>query len=375
MAAVLWSRSGSFEFDASGEPAVGALAYFFDSGTSTPRTVYTDSALSVPHPHPVVATGNGRWPAVYLPFGDYKYTLKTAGGTTLISIDGISNDEPTDPSDTVDPNKIFQTGDMIFVGGNTTRPGFVRCNGRTMGNAASGGTERANADTSDLFTYIWNNYANGQAAVSGGRGASAAVDYAANKTIALPDQRTAALIGFDDMGNTARAGIDPALMVSGTLITSGSMVGFNTHQLIVSQLPIFTPAGTINQVTGTISQITPAGTISQITPAGTVGITDSGHFHAPPNAGGVFMVQVAAGGIGTISGAAANIANSAVTTTNTTGITASFTGTPVTPTFTGTPVTPTFTGSTPTFTGTAVGSNFAHNIVQRSILVTVLMKL
>jgi len=63
--------------------------------------------------------------------------------------------------------------------------GWVMCNDGTIGNAASGGTTRANADTVNLFTLLWDNVADAQAAVSGGRGANAAADYAANKTIAL----------------------------------------------------------------------------------------------------------------------------------------------------------------------------------------------
>jgi hypothetical protein len=56
----------------------------------------------------------------------------------------------------------------------------------TIGNASSGGTVRANADTVDLFTLLWNNTIDGDCPVSGGRGASAAEDFAANKNIRLP---------------------------------------------------------------------------------------------------------------------------------------------------------------------------------------------
>jgi hypothetical protein len=62
------------------------------------------------------------------------------------------------------------------------------------------------ADTSALFLYLWGADAN--LAVSGGRGGSAAADYAANKTIALPDWRGRALAGLDDMGNSAAGRLD-----------------------------------------------------------------------------------------------------------------------------------------------------------------------
>jgi len=58
-------------------------------------------------------------------------------------------------------------------------------NDGTIGSASSSATTRANADTQALYTLLWNNVSNTYAPVSGGRGASAAADFAANKTIKL----------------------------------------------------------------------------------------------------------------------------------------------------------------------------------------------
>jgi hypothetical protein len=370
---IYWPRSKSFEFDDDGVAAAGAKIYFFEAGTSTPKPSYTTADLNVPHAHPVVADGNGRWPAIFLDFGTYKETATTSGGTTLWTVDNIPNTAPTDPAEGVDADSIFQTGDMIFVGKNGTRAGFVRCNGRTIGNAASGATERANADTVALFTYVYDNYANGQAAVSGGRGASAAADYAANKTIAMPDYRAVGPTGFDDMGNSAASLYGTAPVISGSGILSGSLMGANTHTILTAHLPVTTPAGTINQVTGTITQspITPAGTITQspITPTGTVGLG---------TLSGAFDVLAASGNAGT----GASLDRDRVTggTYNTQAPvtiagTPTFTGNPQTLTFAGASQTLTFVGSTPTFTGTSFGSGTAHNIMARSAPVTWLMKL
>jgi microcystin-dependent protein len=95
------------------------------------------------------------------------------------------------------------TGSTFDYVGTTAPSGYVMLSGRTIGNGSSGGTERANADTVDLFTLLWNSMADAQAAVSGGRGASAAADYAANKTITLPDARGRSISGKDDMGGSA----------------------------------------------------------------------------------------------------------------------------------------------------------------------------
>jgi hypothetical protein len=235
-----WPKSGSYEFDNNGERAPGALVYFFAAGTSTPYPVYQDADESTPHEHPVEADGNGRWPAIFIPFGDYKEITTTAGGTTLFSVDDVPNPAPFTDDFEVDETAQLNTGDFWGSLKNGTRTGAVRLNGRTIGNAASGATERANADTEDLFTFIYDNLANGQAAVSGGRGASAAADYAANKTIALPDWRGTGPRGFADMGNTASTNLDAAPVVTGSTILPGSILGANTHVLLTAESPAHT---------------------------------------------------------------------------------------------------------------------------------------
>lgn len=123
--------------------------------------------------------------------------------------------------------------------------GWVRCNGRTIGNAASLATERANADTADLYTHLWTNFADAQCPVSGGRGASAAADYAANKAIGLPDWRGRSPFGLDDMGNSTAGRL-------GTVITdkttNGATGGAETVMLLRSDLPneTLTVTGTTN---------------------------------------------------------------------------------------------------------------------------------
>ena len=84
------------------------------------------------------------------------------------------------------PTAYFSTGDVKLTLKTTADTGWVLMDDKTIGDASSGATGRANADTVDLFTLLWNNTADAQCAVSTGRGASAAADFAANKTIALP---------------------------------------------------------------------------------------------------------------------------------------------------------------------------------------------
>jgi hypothetical protein len=81
--------------------------------------------------------------------------------------------------------------------------GAVRANALTIGSASSGATELASASASGLYAYLWNNFSNAVLPVTGGRGGSAAADFAANKPIQLPDLRGMVLAGLDDMGNSA----------------------------------------------------------------------------------------------------------------------------------------------------------------------------
>lgn len=220
MAAKLWEGCyGSFR-TANDDPASGALAYFYAAGTSTPITVFSDDDLATPRTQPVTATAAGRFPAIYLPYVSYRVLITDASGVTIQDFDGIANPEPPDSGGgggvTVSADEIFQTGDTLFVEKTGTRTGWVRDNGRTIGNAASGALERANADCADLYAFYWDNFSDTLCPVTGGRGASAASDFAAGKPIATLNKRGVAAVGLDDMGNSAANRIQVSTTVTTT---------------------------------------------------------------------------------------------------------------------------------------------------------------
>jgi microcystin-dependent protein len=181
--------------------------------------------------------------------------------------------------------------------GTGTLSGFVRANGRTIGSATSGATERANADTQALFEYLWGADAN--LTVSGGRGASANADWAANKTIALPDLRGRVIAGLDDMGNTSAGRLSG--VISGGSTSLGNVGGAQTNTVAQSNLPNISPTFTGNNgvvsvasnlsdwargfttvATGTNSSMSAPTTASQIlstgnfTPTGTISSINGG---------------------------------------------------------------------------------------------------
>ena len=118
---------------------------------------------------------------------------------------------------------VWTTGDVKITLKTTADAGWVLMNDGTIGNASSGGTTRANADTSALFTLLWNNTADADCAVSSGRGANAAADFAADKTIALPKALGRALAVYGaGSGLTSRA--------------LAKIIGTETHALTEAEL-------------------------------------------------------------------------------------------------------------------------------------------
>ena len=60
--------------------AAGYKLYTYESGTTTPKAVYSDQAGTVPHTNPLVLDANGRVAGqMFLGSGEYTFTLKTSG--------------------------------------------------------------------------------------------------------------------------------------------------------------------------------------------------------------------------------------------------------------------------------------------------------
>lgn len=249
MAGTLFSLALSQQCDAQGRPLLDAPLYIYEANTSTPVDVYQDFGLSVLHPWPLRTDSAGRFPAFWVDDGNYRARLTDKAGSVVYfdianmqAVGPSSGDESGGGGDGVDQNAIFQTGDPIWLPKIGTRTGWVRANGRTIGSASSGATERANADTQALYEYLWNNFSNDLCAVTGGRGGSAAADFAANKAIATYSMRGRGPVGLDDMGNSA-AGV-----IEADTPTAISYGGAETQTLPRSALPNETVS-----VTGTTS--------------------------------------------------------------------------------------------------------------------------
>lgn len=69
------------------EPGAGYLARFYQSGTTTPVTVYSDAAATVPLGQPLAANGEGVWPVVWVTGGSIKVVISDASDATVYTVD------------------------------------------------------------------------------------------------------------------------------------------------------------------------------------------------------------------------------------------------------------------------------------------------
>jgi hypothetical protein len=145
------------------------------------------------------------------------------------------------------------TGDVKWRPTQEVLAGYVMANATTIGNGASGASQRANADTAALYTWFWTNFSNSQCPVIGGRGVSAAADFTASKAITVLDMKGIIALGMDTMGGTASTRLSGVPVTSGSATTPGSVLGENLHTLLLAELAQHNH-----------------------------GIADSGHHHAAP---------------------------------------------------------------------------------------------
>lgn len=98
MASKIYSTPRVREFTSSGTVLNGGKLYFYLAGTTTPATVYTSSAMTTAHAHPVLATTAGLFPAIWLAAGvSYDVTCKNSANavqwTALNYSEALTADE------------------------------------------------------------------------------------------------------------------------------------------------------------------------------------------------------------------------------------------------------------------------------------------
>jgi len=105
-------------FDASGDPLAGGKLTFFEPGTTTPKTVYSDSAESVSIAQPVTLDASGYQPDVFFS-GQAKVVLTDADDVQIDVADPVG-DEPAErfplwsSSSSYSEGTVVQGSDSLF---------------------------------------------------------------------------------------------------------------------------------------------------------------------------------------------------------------------------------------------------------------------
>jgi hypothetical protein len=234
------------QFDIDGSPLAGAQLFFFQVGTvSVLQNSFQDFGLTIPNANPLIADQFGRIPNFYLADGQIHVRLTDASGNLIFDIPSMQVVGPSSGSggggSSVDPTTIFATGDVKWQPTSATLTGWVVMNGLTIGNATSGASQRANADTQALFTFLWNADTGGtHFPVVGGKGATAGADFSASKQITLPDLRGRSPFGLDNMGSADAGRLLASNVTSGNgdgITTPAATGGEANHTLTLAEAP------------------------------------------------------------------------------------------------------------------------------------------
>lgn len=239
--------SGSQQFDKDSSPPAflnGGKLYVYQPGTTTCAAAYSDFGLTTPLACPIVLNVAGRVPAIYAADGSVRLRILNSANVLQYDEDNVAIVTAAASSGggtpIPDATQIFGTRDVKIRFDDQPLTGYVRLNGRTIGSATSGASERANADTQSLFLQLWG-YAN--ISVVAGKGASAAADWSANKQLVLPDMAGRLLGAMDDLGNGAAGRITSATVTGPTVV--GANGGQEQNTLLTGNLPPYTPSGTV----------------------------------------------------------------------------------------------------------------------------------
>jgi hypothetical protein len=165
MAQLFW-LSGQQLSDGNGAPYPSAKAWFYETGTTTPKATYSDAGLTSVNANPVVADSNGRFGDIYFVAGRYKVVLTTSADVaidTLDPVDGTSQliSVASAPATTYPFLRYHNTTDGNVYRRNAANSAWINEGGvDSLINAASvsevlTGTQATTAVTPDALAGLW----------------------------------------------------------------------------------------------------------------------------------------------------------------------------------------------------------------------------
>lgn len=150
-------------FNNSGQPCSGCLINTYVAGTTTPQGTFSDALGSFPNANPVVLDATGR-AFVFLSANSYKFTMTTASGIVLWTVDNItaSNLSLLASNNTWTGTNTFQA-QTTFNGPVRFNVGFTSFGPNTLG---GGGSMSGTFSGSPIFSGT-PNFSNGFLATTG----------------------------------------------------------------------------------------------------------------------------------------------------------------------------------------------------------------
>ena len=164
--AQLFSLSGQTLVDGNGAPYAAAKAYFYETGTTTPKSTYSNAGLTSANANPVVADADGRFGDIYLVAGRYKVVLATSADVTIDTLDPVDATsqliaQASAPSTTYPFLRYHNTTDGNVYRRNAANSAWINegpvdslVNAATVSEVLTG-TDTTKAVTPDALAGIW----------------------------------------------------------------------------------------------------------------------------------------------------------------------------------------------------------------------------
>lgn len=103
-------------FDSDNKILAGGKVFYFNAGTSTPKTTYSDSDETIPNTNPVILDAAGRLPDVFFT-GTAKQILKDLNDVQIWERDEVGSVEQISDFNAYDLNISYDAGDIVKFAG------------------------------------------------------------------------------------------------------------------------------------------------------------------------------------------------------------------------------------------------------------------
>lgn len=103
---------GKQYFDDAGDPLISGKLYFYESGTTTPKNTYADSALTIANANPVVLTAAGRQPNIF--FGGSAKVILTKSDNTQIEVRDPEGEAQAGNFEAWNDYRVFGSNEVVI---------------------------------------------------------------------------------------------------------------------------------------------------------------------------------------------------------------------------------------------------------------------